>query len=367
MFRVVIDERLKAYDFGAAHPLGPIRIIRTYENIKNLGLLESAEVEVVDAGSPASDAQILKIHSPEYIECVKSERTCIEHGIGTADTPTFKGMHAASAAVCGATLRATEGVASGKAIHAVNVAGGLHHAMANRGSGFCVYNDVAVSIAYLLEQGFERIAYIDVDAHHGDGTQSIFWDDPRVLTYSIHQSGKSLFPGTGFGHEAGGTNAAGSAINISLPAGTKDAEWLRAFEAVLPDVLEAFKPEIIFSQHGCDSHSKDPLTALELSIDGQKTSYQMIHEWAHKYSDGKWIAVGGGGYELENVVPKIWTHLVAIVTHQESLVNFSDLSIPNSITFKRFASGWDPNDEIDREIMAVRKNIFPHYGLIAEL
>lgn len=367
MFRVVIDERLKAYDFGESHPLGPIRVLRTYENLRTYGLLDSKDVEVVDAGIAATTEQLLKVHTAEYIECVKSETVCAEHGLGTADTPTFAGIHEAAALVCGATLRATEGVASGDSIHSVNVAGGLHHAMANRGSGFCVYNDVAVSIAYLLEKGFERIAYIDVDAHHGDGTQSIFWDDPRVLTYSIHQNGKTLFPGTGFGHEIGGTNSQGSAINVSVPDGATDGQWLRAFDAVLPEVLEVFKPQIIISQHGCDSHAKDPLTGLQLTIDGQKTSYQMIHKWAHEFCDGKWIAVGGGGYELENVVPKIWTHLVAIVTHQEDLVEFSDLSIPGPVPFKKFEFGWDPNDETDREIMAVRRNVFPHYGLIAEL
>jgi acetoin utilization protein AcuC len=367
MFRVVIDERLKAYNFGETHPLGPIRVLRTYENLRNLGLLDSADVEVVDAGAFASDAQLLKVHTASYIECVKSETACAEHGLGTSDTPTFSGMHAAASLVCGATLRAAEGVATGQAIHAVNVAGGLHHAMANRGSGFCIYNDIAVAIEYLLESGFERIAYIDIDAHHGDGTQSIFWDDPRVLTFSIHQSGKSLFPGSGFGHEIGGTKAIGSAINISLPDGTTDDQWLRAFDAVLPEVLKVFNPQIIFSQHGCDSHAKDPLTGLRLSIDGQKTSYQMIHNWAHDFCEGKWVAVGGGGYELENVVPKIWTHLVAIVTHQEELVDFSDLSIVKPVPFNKFESGWDPNDEIDREIMAVRKNIFPHYGLIADI
>ncbi len=267
MFRVVIDEKLKAYDFGERHPLGPIRVIRTYENLRNLKLLDSAEVEVVEAGPPATEQQLLSVHTAQYIECVKSEQVCLDHGLGTSDTPTFSGIHNAAALVCGATLRAAEGVASGKAIHAVNVAGGLHHAMANRASGFCVYNDVAVAIKYLLENGFERIAYIDVDAHHGDGTQSIFWDDPRVLTYSIHQSGKSLFPGTGFGHEIGGTSASGTSINVSLPEGTKDEEWLRAFDAVLPEVLQAFKPQIIVSQHGCDSHEKDPLTCLALTID----------------------------------------------------------------------------------------------------
>ena len=367
MFRVVIDEKLKAYDFGGNHPLGPIRVLRTYENLRKLGLLDSPEVEVVDAGLPATLEQIRRVHTAEYVECVELAAPCLEHGLGTGDTPVFDGMHEATAAVCGATLRAAEGVASGKAIHAVNIAGGLHHAMANRGSGFCVYNDIAIAIEQLLADGYERIAYIDVDAHHGDGTQSIFWNDPRVLTFSIHQNGKTLFPGTGFGHEIGGTNSLGKSINISVPPFTSDAEWLRAFDAVLPEVLQAFEPQIIISQHGCDSHEKDPLTSMQLTIDGQKTSYKMIHKWAHDFCDGKWIAVGGGGYELENVVPKIWTHLVAIVTHQEELVDFSDLSRPADITFRKFSHGWDPDNEIDREIMAVRKNIFPHYGLIPEL
>lgn len=152
-------------------------------------------------------------------------------------------------------------------------------------------------------------------------------------------------------------------MNIPVPAHTLDAAWLRAFEAVVPPLLEDFKPQVIFSQHGCDSHRDDPLTHLELTIDGQREAYRLIHEWAHRYADGKWIAVGGGGYALYDVVPRIWTHLVAIVTHQEDAVTFTD---DGSVAFNRFEDGWDPNNDIDRVIMATRRAIYPHHGLIAD-
>ena len=209
---------------------------------------------------------------------------------------------------------------------------------------------------------FERIAYIDVDGHHGDGVEKIFWDDPRVFTLSIHESGAALFPGTGYAHEVGGPNALGFAVNIAVPAGTGDNDWLRAFDAVIPELLENFAPQIIFSQHGCDSHTLDPLTHLELSIDGQRMSYQWIHEWAHKYSEGRWIAVGGGGYERVSVVPKIWQHLLAIGTHQEQLIDLTDGATPSP---KKFSTGWDPANEIDRVIMATRNHVFPLHGLSA--
>jgi acetoin utilization protein AcuC len=284
-------------------------------------------------------------------------------GIGTMDVPRFDGMHEATLAVCSATLTAAQAVASGDFEHAVNLAGGLHHGMADRASGFCVYNDIAVSIMWLLDHGFERIAYIDVDAHHGDGVESIFWNDPRVLTISIHESGRTLFPGTGHSHDMGGPDALGYAINIPLPSQVGDAQWLRAFDAVVPEMLAEFKPQIIFSQHGCDSHRDDPLTNMELSIDGQRTSYEMIHQYAHDFADGKWVAVGGGGYALESVVPRIWTHLVAIATHQSERVHFTD---GEKTDYKSLSRGWDPHSEVDRAIMATRKGIFPIHGLPAD-
>ena len=227
--------------------------------------------------------------------------------------PTFAGMHEASRAVCGATLAAIQAVHSGAALHAVNLAGGLHHAMPGAASGFCVYNDIAVGIQWLLDQGVERVAYVDVDVHHGDGVQAAFWDDPRVLTVSVHESGRALFPGTGFPSEVGGPEALGYAVNVALPPHTGDEGWLRAFDGVVPALLHSFKPQILVTQQGCDSHAEDPLAHLELSVDGQRMSYAALHALAHEVCDGRWVALGGGGYSWVDVVPRAWSHLIGEV------------------------------------------------------
>ncbi|MEY3278218.1 MAG: hypothetical protein RLZZ426_704 [Actinomycetota bacterium] len=366
-FTVLIDERVQTYDFGPQHPLGPIRVLLTYDEIRKHGLLDSENVEIATIVDDFDESTIARVHTAEFINAVKLASVTpnffdIAHGIGSTDVPRFDSMHDAASLICAATFTVAQAVGNGDAIHGVNIAGGLHHAMPNKASGFCVYNDIAVSIQWLLDNGYERIAYIDVDAHHGDGVEQIFWDDPRVMTISIHESGHTLFPGTGFAHDVGGPKAIGFAVNIALPQHVQDAGWLRAFDAVVPELLESFNPQIIFSQHGCDSHRSDPLTNMELSIDGQALSYQWIHEWSHRFSNGHWIAVGGGGYSLYEVVPRIWTHLVAIVTHQEDLVEFTD---NEKISFKKFNQGWDPHNEIDRAIMATRNSVFPHHGLMA--
>ncbi len=164
--------------------------------------------------------------------------------------------------------------------------------MPDRAAGFCVYNDVGVAIRWLLDQGVERIAYVDVDAHHGDGVEAMFYDDPRVLTISLHESGRTLFPGTGWPCDKGGPNARGTAVNVALPAGTGDNQWLRAFNAVVPQVLEEFDPQFLVSQHGCDSHFEDAMAHLLLSIDGQRSSYAAVHRLAHRWRGrslgGRW-------------------------------------------------------------------------------
>ena len=222
-------------------------------------------------------------------------------------------MHEVSALIAGASVEAARRVWTGQTQRAVNIAGGLHHAMPGCASGFCIYNDPALAIQWMLDHGAERVAYVDVDAHHGDGVQAIFYDDPRVLTVSIHEGPQTLFPGTGYASETGGPGAEGSAVNVALPPGTSDAGWLRAFHAVVPQVLRAFGPEILLSQHGCDSHMDDPLTNLMLSIDGQRASYLALEQLAEELTGGRWIITGGGGYSLTSVVPRIWTHLLAIV------------------------------------------------------
>jgi acetoin utilization deacetylase AcuC-like enzyme len=183
--------------------------------------------------------------------------------------------------------------------------------MATHASGFGVYNDVAIAIAWLLGQGAERVAYVDVDAHHGDGVQTAFYDDPRVLTMSLHQHPATLFPFTGLPAESGGPGAKGSSVNVALPARTGDASWLRAFHAVVPPLLDQFRPQILVSQHGAGTHRLDPLAGLELSIDAQRAAHAAIHALAHDHADGRWLLTGGGGYDLVNVVPRTWTHLLA--------------------------------------------------------
>ena len=257
------------------------------------------------------------MHDPRYITGVRlagrpePDSSVLEFGLGTEDDPVFPGMHDASALVAGATLAAARAVWTGAAQHGASIAGGLHHAMRGSASGFCVYNDPAIAIAWLLGQGAERIAYVDVDVHHGDGVQAAFYDDPRVLTISLHEHPEALWPGTGLPSETGGPGARGSAVNVALPTGTRDAGWLRAFHAVVPPLLNAFRPAILVSQHGCDTHWLDPLAGLRLSIDAQRAAHTAIHELAHQAAGGRWLLTGGGGYDLLRVVPRTWAHLLA--------------------------------------------------------
>jgi acetoin utilization protein AcuC len=230
------------------------------------------------------------------------------------------------------------------------------------------------------------VAYVDVDAHHGDGVQAVFWDDPRVLTVSLHETGHHLFPGTGFSSETGGPRAEGSAVNIALPSGTGDAGWLRAIDAVVPAVLRAFEPDVLVTQHGCDAHALDPLTDLRVSVDGLRLAAERLHELAHELTDGRWVALGGGGYAVLDVVPRVWTHLVAIAAHRpvdpatpvpdswrtfvrdrygrSGPATMSDGAAP---TVRSWSAGYDPGDDLDRAVRATRAATFPSLGLDPEL
>ena len=226
-------------------------------------------------------------------------------------------MHAAAAHVVGATVEACRQVLSGESLHSASIAGGLHHAMADRASGFCIYNDIAVAIQHLLDHGAERVAYVDVDVHHGDGVEKIFYDDPRVLTISLHETGPDALPGHRLpaATPAARVRRAARSTSRCRPA-PPTRGWLRAFHAVVPPLLRAFEPEILVTQHGCDSHMEDPLAHLMLSVDGQRAAYLALHDLAHELCDGRWVATGGGGYALVDVVPRAWTHLLAIVAGQ---------------------------------------------------
>ncbi len=265
---------------------------------------------------PASDALLELVHDPAYIAAVRraSQAAAMPDravGLGTPDNPMFVGMHDASALVAGASVAAASAVWGGVAGHGANLAGGLHHAMRDAASGFCVYNDPAIAITWLLTQGAERIAYVDLDVHHADGVQKAFYADPRVLTISLHEHPLTLFPGTGLAAETGSGAGTGYAVNVPLPAGTGDAGWLRAFDAVVPPLVREFRPQVLVSQHGCDGHRLDPLAHFGLSVDAMRVAYAAVHRLAHQTAGGRWVLIGGGGYMLVQVVPRAWTHLLA--------------------------------------------------------
>ncbi len=286
------------YDFGPSHPLNPLRLDLTARLATSLGLFDLPGVQVAGA-SPATNEQLQVVHHADYIAAIEHasvhpEQADLSHGLGTPDVPAFIGMHEASARIFAGSVQCAEQVWSGEVAHAVNFCGGLHHAMADRASGFCVYNDLGGAIHRLLELGVQRVAYVDVDVHHGDGTQALFWDEPRVLTISIHESGRVLFPGTGWPDEIGGPSAQGEAVNVALPPGVSDQGWLRAIHAVVPHLVRAFQPEVLVTQHGADTHFLDPLAHMGVSVDAQRVVATMLHDLAHEVCDGKWIATGGG-------------------------------------------------------------------------
>ncbi|MFZ2178501.1 MAG: acetoin utilization protein AcuC [Rhodococcus sp. (in: high G+C Gram-positive bacteria)] len=312
-----------SYRWSTDHPMNPTRLELTMALARSIGILEGAELLRPD---PASDAELLRIHTPAYVEAVKeaghSTRSGVlgasaPHGLGTEDNPVFPQMHEASAILAGGTLAAAREIAAGRTRRAVSIGGGMHHAMPDWASGFCVYNDVAIAISWLLDNGFDRVAYIDVDAHHGDGVQHAFAHDPRVLTISMHQHPATLWPNTGWSSEVGAGAGEGTAVNLPVLPGTVDALWLRGFHAVVPGAIAAFRPQIVISQCGVDSHREDPLADLALTVDGQRASFLAMRELADRYAEGRWLAVGGGGYGLVRVVPRAWTHLIAAALDRE--------------------------------------------------
>jgi acetoin utilization protein AcuC len=387
---VVWDQSFTNYDFGADHPMNPLRLDLTARLCDAFGLFDGPDVEVVNPPVPP-DEVLLTVHDQGYVAAV--HRASLDpqdadeaRGLGTEDDPAFVGIHEASARIAAGSQGVAEAVWRGETQHGVNFCGGLHHAMPDRASGFCIYNDCAVAIQWLLDNGAQRVAYVDVDVHHGDGVERIFWDDPRVLTISVHETGRVLFPGSGFPGDVGGPAAQGSVVNVALPPGTGDAAWLRAFHSVVPQVLRAFKPEIMVTQHGCDSHVLDPLAHLALSVDAQRTSYDSIHDLSHELCDGKWVALGGGGYELVDVVPRAWTHLTAIAAHQPiplateipqvwrdyvqerydrpGPTHMGDvLAGGDRVWWRSWAVGFDPEDALDVAVMATREAVFPLHGL----
>lgn len=302
-----------SYKFSDDHPFNQIRLELTLDLLKKMNAIHEADIV---PPRMATDEELELIHLPEYIDAVKKagrgelpKEIAENYGIGTEDTPIFPNMHEATALIVGGTLTAADYVMTGKAKHALNLAGGLHHGFRGKASGFCVYNDCSVAIKYLQIKYNARVLYIDTDAHHGDGVQWAFYDNPDVCTLSIHETGRYLFPGTGNVSERGQEKGYGYSFNIPLDAFTEDESFLDVYTTAVEEIAAYFKPDVILTQNGADAHYLDPLTHLSGTIRLYKEIPRLAHKIAHQYCNGRWIAVGGGGYDLWRVAPRAWALL----------------------------------------------------------
>lgn len=297
-------DAFQGYDMGSEHPLKPLRLRKTYELLRDYGALEAA---VVEEPTPCTVEDLLTTHSAEFVQAVEmlNDTSALPHsyrryGFGSGDNPLFPNIFDASCLYTGASLNAAQAVVEDRAPIAVNISGGLHHAHYARAAGFCVFNDCAVALHRLRER-FARVAYVDIDVHHGDGVQELFYDDPSVLTISIHETGRTLFPGTGFVAEVGEGAGTGYSINVPVWPNTSDEQWLRAWRTAALPILRAFAPEAIVLQMGADAHVLDPLAHVALTAQG----------WLEAVRDVKalgvpLVVVGGGGYN-QTTVPRMWT------------------------------------------------------------
>ncbi|GIW20887.1 MAG: hypothetical protein KatS3mg065_1183 [Chloroflexota bacterium] len=301
------------YDFGPVHPLTPRRFGPGIDLIRSLG------GEPGLAPEPVPEAALLACHTADYVGLVR--RFSVDPdgppaaGIGPGDNPPFPGMHEAAAAVAGGSLAAVEAILRGDVEHAFHPGGGLHHALADRASGFCIYNDPALAIARARAAGL-RVLYVDLDVHHGDGVEALHLTDPGVLTFSIHESGRYLFPGTGFIGDLGPGPAAGTAVNVPLEPYTGERAWLAAVERLVPELAATFGPDLVVSQHGADSHALDPLAHLRVTTTAMGAAARLVDRVAHRYARGRWLATGGGGYDVYRVVPRAWALVWLAAAHR---------------------------------------------------
>lgn len=336
----VFDESELQYRFNDTHPFDPERLLLTRDLLEKVDALEPSQIH---KPRKASDNDVRRVHTPEYVAEVKALSrlrptakaiaSAERFGLNTEDTPYFAGMHDVTCRIVGGSMEAAELVLTGASEHALHLSGGLHHALPNKGAGFCVYNDAAAAIAYIRERYDARVLYVDTDVHHGDGVQWAFYHDPNVCTLSFHETGKYLFPGTGAAHERGEGDGYGMCVNIPVEPYTEDESWLEGFDEALERVVRFFRPDIIVSQHGCDAHALDPLAHVHCSMQIYLDMPKKIHALAHQYCEGRWVALGGGGYDIWRVVPRAWSFLWLTMTDHpllDRLARESNLPLPRS-------------------------------------
>ena len=328
---LVYGDALMKHQLSDEHPLQPIRVKLAVELIRSTGLIESAHL-VPPRQATIEELQL--VHSPRYVELVQKlsdparrkdvdPEAIYDAGFASADNPISNALHEGTSLVAGASLVAAEQIESGRALHAFSPSGGLHHAHRERASGFCTYNDAAIACEWLKRKG-HRVAYVDLDVHHGDGVEGIFQSDPDVLTISLHESGHWLFPGTGFPQDVGVGDGKGTAANLPFVPYAWDEPWLAAFEKVVPALLRKFKPTVLVTQDGCDSHHLDPLAHLANTTRIWPRVGRTFHELAHELCEGRWLALGGGGYAIYEVVPRAWTLLFAEMVERPELAEAVD-------------------------------------------
>jgi len=366
----IYTDKYFRYDYGAIHPLKIERLRLTYDLCGSYGLFELKDGHLMGT-EPAPDSEILRFHTPGYVEVLKQAsrgefRGFFSHGLGPGDNPIFPGLWEWSLLSTGASLQCARLVSEGKARIAFNIAGGLHHAMPDRASGFCYVNDPVLTILHFLDRG-NRVMYVDIDAHHGDGVQWAFYGDPRVLTISFHQDGRTLFPGTGGLRETGQGKGLGHAVNIPMLPGTDDAVFWDGFSEIIPALLEQYEPDVIVSQLGVDTFWNDPLASLELSTNGFCKVISFLTQHAKA-----WVALGGGGYNVGNVA-RAWTLAWAIMNGVEL-----GEDLPESMIGPLSAAGYDQRKLRDPEhrsrrhdqcaqhmaecVRDIKRNIFPSMG-----
>ncbi|GAC1386252.1 MAG: hypothetical protein NVSMB33_15850 [Ktedonobacteraceae bacterium] len=350
--RLIFDPIELKYDFGADHPLQAPRLKALMDLLATSGLWSAEDEQTRLPLRPATVAELSLIHTSDYIDAVQRlsipadqhvgqtqnaqnapltqterQHLALQYGFGDGDTPALPGMHNITAHVVGGSLVAMSAVmglpeggsfASEKErpLHVFHPGGGLHHAWSDRASGFCIYNDISVAIAHVLQASEAKVLYLDFDAHHGDGVQRSFYDESRVMTISLHETGRYLFPGTGDVLELGQGHGRGYSVNVPLEPFTEDDSYIEVMRSLLHPLVTFFAPDIILTQHGCDTHAWDPLTHLELTMQGMQVQMKLTHELAHTYCQGRWVALGGGGYDLFRVVPRAWSMLWAEMSEQ---------------------------------------------------
>lgn len=360
---LVYSARFLDYNLGPTHPLRPIRVKLTHDLIRAKGIIDKKSITITNP-RVATEEEILLFHEPSYVQLVKKYSEKGSGLLDSGDTPAFKGCFEATSLVVGASLEACDRVLNGDATHAFNPSGGLHHAHPERASGFCIFNDPAISINYLKKKhNIKKLVYLDIDAHHGDGVMYGFYDDPSVLDIDLHESGRYLFPGTGFPDETGEGDAKGLKLNIPLPPGTGDQAYLSAFHRIVPSEIRRFKPEIILVQCGADGHADDRLANLRLTTNSYSEIVSEIHSLAHELCEGRLLLFGGGGYTLANV-PRVWTVAFAALAEQRL-----DDKVPDtwSTEFTNLTKGTAPKRLLDTKTLDDEKSLKEVDHVIEEL